>query len=114
MKSRQDRRSSRTELQASCDLGLRWGCRRRCQGPRGGAPAGAQSRGGGDLVSVSVSGAQNAVWFRGLAENQNPSSTCPSAFGNLVTAVTVDRLEIGFGFRTSPKNQKKTSLAQRC
>ena len=27
-------------------------------------------RGGGNLVLVSVSGAKNAVWFRGLAENQ--------------------------------------------
>ena len=29
-----------------------------------------QGRGGGNSFLVSVSGAQNAVWFRGLAENQ--------------------------------------------
>ena len=29
-----------------------------------------RSWGGGNLVLVSVSGAKNTVWFRGLAENQ--------------------------------------------
>ena len=47
-------------------------------------------RGGGNLFLVSLSEAQNAVWFRGLTENGWKSL---------------------FGFRTSPKNrEKKTPL----
>ena len=41
-------------------------------------------RGGGNLVLVSVSGATNAVWFRGLAENQiRDRRLCPPVPSNL-------------------------------
>jgi hypothetical protein len=67
------------------------------------------SRVGGNLFLVSVSGAQNAFWFRGLAKNQitngnnGKETVSPCALQSVtwLLTVTVDRLEFGFGSRCS-------------